>query len=673
MTWASVRPNGGRTVAELSLSAADLHLVVDSLPHVVWVAGPDGNTEYLNRWARDYLGSSVAEQGVDWVPFVHPDDIERCGKAWLIAIGDEVPCNLDYRLRRADGEFRWHRIRVLPQRGTDGTLLKWVGTATDIHDQTCLEESLRRSQQATAETLGLLETLLSAAPVGIGFVDLDYRFVRLNDTLAGTLGHPAGETVGRGVAELVPALWPELEPVCRSVRDTGATVRDLEITAVAAEPDRARSLLANFYPVRAADRIIGIGIAAIDITRRTEAEEFRSVVMDNMAEGLYTIDEDGRLTSMNRAAARLLGRDAADLLGTDMQAAVQLRRTDPVPGGHLHPLDDDGAAAQSATGTMVRGDGTAFPISYSAAPLRAGGTVSGGTVVVFRDITALKERQRQEITTRHDQKLESLGRLSAGIAHEVNTPIQFVGDNTRFLAGACREMLDLLLVYRECLSSTAGYLPWEERLKKATDAEQAADVDYLAEEIPLAVAQSLEGIERVASLVRAMKSFSYKDSDTASYANLNEALETTLTVARNEVKYVADVALDLGELPDVLCHLGDLNQVFLNLLVNAADALQGRAERGEIRITTRAEGQTVVIGIADNGTGIPPELHQVIFEPFFTTKEVGRGTGQGLALAQAVVGDKHGGSIEVNSAPGEGTQFLIRLPVDGKRHPVERP
>jgi signal transduction histidine kinase len=321
---------------------------------------------------------------------------------------------------------------------------------------------------------------------------------------------------------------------------------------------------------------------------------------------------------------------------------------------------------------MLRRDGTTIPISYSAAPLRAGGTVSG-TVVVFRDITALKERQRQEIATRHDQKLESLGRLSAGIAHEVNTPIQFVGDNTRFLASACREMLDLLLVYRECLSGSSGHKPWQERLKMATDAEQAADVDYLAEEIPLAVQQSLEGIERVASLVRAMKSFSYKDSDVASYANLNEALETTLTVARNEVKYVADVTLDLGELPDVLCHLGDLNQVFLNLLVNAADAMQGRTERGEIRVTTRAEGQTVVIGIADNGSGIPPELHEIIFEPFFTTKEVGRGTGQGLAMARAVVCDKHGGTIELRSAPGEGTEFLIRLPVDGKRPPVGGP
>jgi signal transduction histidine kinase len=148
---------------------------------------------------------------------------------------------------------------------------------------------------------------------------------------------------------------------------------------------------------------------------------------------------------------------------------------------------------------------------------------------------------------------------------------------------------------------------------------------------------------------------------------LNEALKTTLTVARNEVKYVADVVLDLGELPDVLCHVGDLNQVFLNLLVNAADAMQDKEERGQIRISTRADGSVAVISIADNGCGMPPELQRLIFEPFFTTKEVGKGTGQGLPLARAVVVDKHDGTIEVNSALGVGTEFVLRLPVDGKR------
>jgi signal transduction histidine kinase len=255
--------------------------------------------------------------------------------------------------------------------------------------------------------------------------------------------------------------------------------------------------------------------------------------------------------------------------------------------------------------------------------------------------------------------------LSAGLAHEINTPIQFVGDNTRFLAEAYQDMLELLLVYRECMAPSLGELEWAERTRRAHEAETKADMDYLAVEIPAAVGQSLEGVERVASLVRAMKSFGYKDSTEQSYADLNEAIRTTLTVARNEVKYVADVTLDLGEIPDVLCHRGDLNQVFLNLLVNAADALTAKGGRGEIRVSSAVEGPTVVITFADNGPGIPEDVQQSIFEPFFTTKEVGKGTGQGLALARSVL-EKHAGSIEVRSAVGEGTAFVLRLPIAGR-------
>jgi signal transduction histidine kinase len=315
----------------------------------------------------------------------------------------------------------------------------------------------------------------------------------------------------------------------------------------------------------------------------------------------------------------------------------------------------------------------------SCSPVRAGSELVGVGLVLV-DVTEreeapalpragtddVAEARRAELEERHDQKLESLGRLSAGLAHEINTPIQFVGDNTRFLAGAYEDMLELLLVYRSCLAPALGEMAWPERTRQAQEAEVKADVDYLAAEIPAAVTQSLEGVERVASLVRAMKSFSYKDSTEQTYADLNEAIRTTLTVARNEVKYVADVVLDLGELPEVLCHRGDLNQVFLNLLVNAADALEDKGERGEIRISSAAEGPTAVIRFADNGSGIPEHLRQSIFEPFFTTKGVGKGTGQGLALARAVL-DKHGGSIEVRSTVGEGTEFILRLPIDGRR------
>jgi signal transduction histidine kinase len=287
-------------------------------------------------------------------------------------------------------------------------------------------------------------------------------------------------------------------------------------------------------------------------------------------------------------------------------------------------------------------------------------------IVIATDIEWEAESRRAEIEAGHALKLESLGRLSAGLAHEINTPIQFVGDNTRFLAEAYQDMLDLLLEYRACMAPATGDVNWDERIRRAHAAELKADIEYLAAEIPQAVSQSLEGTERVASLVRAMKSFSYKDSAEPAYADLNEAIRTTLTVARNEVKYVADVVLQLGELPDVRCHLGDLNQVFLNLLTNAADALADKAERGEIRISSATAGPVAVIRFADDGPGIPEDIQQSIFEPFFTTKGIGKGTGQGLALARAVM-EKHGGSIEVRSAIGEGTEFLLRLPIDGKQ------
>jgi signal transduction histidine kinase len=383
----------------------------------------------------------------------------------------------------------------------------------------------------TATNLALLRTFEAAAPVGLGLVDAEGRFVRVNDTLSAVL----------------PVVRPQVEAACRQAWQTGAPVTDVPVRATPeGDPGQARSWLAGCHPVRVEDEITGIALVLTDVT----------------------------------------------------------------------------------------------------------------------DVTELR---RAELEAGHDQKLESLGRLSAGLAHEINTPIQFVGDNTRFLAGAYEDMLELLLVYRSCMTHELGESAWAERTERAQAAEVKADVDYLAEEIPAAVRQSLEGVERVASLVRAMKSFSYKDSTEQTYADLNEAIRTTLTVARNEVKYVADVVLDLGELPDVLCHRGDLNQVFLNLLVNAADALadKGTSERGEIRISSAVDGPTVVLRFADNGSGIPEHIRQSIFEPFFTTKEVGKGTGQGLALARAVL-DKHGGSIEVHSVVGEGTEFVLRLPVDGK-------
>jgi two-component system, NtrC family, sensor kinase len=629
----------------------DATVLAAALPHTVWVVTDGGHIAYANR----------GPVGVPWSTLVHPGDlpaVESAGRA-----AGAAPYELECRLSRVDGSFGRHSVRFTPADGAPGS---WIAAGTDVEERAALREELAGARRCVTETLSLLEALEAAAPAGFGFVDRDSRLIRVNETLAAMGSVSRAEQLGRPVHEVLPCVWPQIEANYHRAWQTGTAIVGTVVTAPSPEEaDGPRSWLAGCYPVRVEDRMMGVGLVLVDVTEREQAQAFRSVIMDDMAEGLYTVDGDGKVTSMNRAASEMLGWAEKDLLGLSVHDMVHAAPWHDAPQPEsecpLRLIRTAGRSVQSIDETFVRRDGTTFGVECSVASLDIGGELPGA-VVTFRDMT---EVRRAELEARHDQKLESLGRLSAGLAHEINTPIQFVGDNTRFLADAYQDMLDLLLVYRECMAPALGELQWSARTERAQQAEAKADVEYLAAEIPAAVSQSLEGVERVASLVRAMKSFSYKDATEQAYADLNEAVRTTLTVARNEVKYVADVVLDLGELPDVLCHLGDLNQVFLNLLVNAADALKDKAERGEIRISSRTDGPTAVLTFADNGAGIPADIQQSIFEPFFTTKEVGKGTGQGLALARAVL-EKHGGSIEVRSVVGEGTEFILRLPVAGK-------
>jgi PAS domain S-box-containing protein len=285
--------------------------------------------------------------------------------------------------------------------------------------------------------------------------------------------------------------------------------------------------------------------------------------------------------------------------------------------------------------------------------------VVAGTVLNVRDVS---DRRRLERELRHTQKLESVGQLAAGIAHEINTPIQFVGDNVRFLADAFSDLSRFALAcQRAAAEGDAGARATAEAIAREVDADQ------LLTEVPLAVEQTLEGISRVATIVRAMKAFGHPSTDSKAPADLNEAIRNTVIVANNEIKQVAELDLDLAELPDVWCHAGDLNQVLLNLVVNAADAIRdqvaGTSDVGRITIRSRAGADAVTLEVEDTGAGIPADIASRIFEPFFTTKSVGRGTGQGLALAYGLVTDRHGGSLTFTSDAGLGTTFRVTLPV----------
>ncbi len=271
------------------------------------------------------------------------------------------------------------------------------------------------------------------------------------------------------------------------------------------------------------------------------------------------------------------------------------------------------------------------------------------------------------------QKLESVGQLAAGIAHEINTPTQYVGDNTRFLRDAFGSVNTALDQYAKLLQAAKDGTVDEQLVAEVEATLKQEDVEYLTEEIPQAIDQSLDGVDRVAKIVRAMKEFSHPGGEEKNLVDLREALETTIAVSRNEWKFVAEIVTEFdAELPEVSCLPAELNQVFLNLIVNAAHAIgdalgDDGTEKGTITVGTRRDGEWAEIFLRDTGTGVPEDVRARIFDPFFTTKEVGKGTGQGLAIARSVVVDKHGGTIECETEQGKGTTFIVRLPIDGQR------
>ncbi len=281
-------------------------------------------------------------------------------------------------------------------------------------------------------------------------------------------------------------------------------------------------------------------------------------------------------------------------------------------------------------------------------------------------------RDRMEADLRLTHRLEAVGQLAAGVAHELNTPIQYVSDSLHFVREGALDLVKMADAMRRAAAGgdgAPGASPGD--LAGALDsiAEQA-DLAYLEAHIPEALDRIQDGVSRVATIVRAMKELAHPGEREMAPTDLNRALQNALNVTANSYRYVADVETDLGDLPPVNCLAAEMNQVFLNLIVNAAHAMDGcdrdDRPRGRLGIATRTDGPDVVISISDSGHGIPEAIRERIFDAFFTTKEVGRGTGQGLAISRTIVVDRHGGRLTFESAPGVGTTFHIRLPIAGR-------
>lgn len=385
-----------------------------------------------------------------------------------------------------------------------------------------------------------------------------------------------------------------------------------------------------------------------------------TAVVEQATDTIMVLNADRGIEYLNPAAERELGWSLDEVRGKT-SADLNIRRSSSLTYDAMNQaLENDGIWKGNLR--SVSRDGRDIETDITASAMKDDLGRITHYLMIGRDVT---ERVKMEQELARAQKLESIGQLAAGIAHEINTPSQYVGDNTRFLKESF-DNLNSMLGKLGALLEGDGTTILKEDVKLLLD---AADAEYLQDEIPRAIDQSLDGIARVSKIVRAMKEFSHP-ADEKVPLNLNRAIESTITVASNEWKYVAEMRTDFDPLLlTVQCLPGEFNQVILGIIVNAAHAISEVCDAddgklGTITVSTKLLDDWAEIRISDTGGGIPDEIRSRIFDPFFTTKEVGKGTGQGLSIAHSIVVEKHGGTLNVESEIGEGSCFVIRLPLD---------
>jgi PAS domain S-box-containing protein len=400
------------------------------------------------------------------------------------------------------------------------------------------------------------------------------------------------------------------------------------------------------------------------VLRATEAHE-TSARLDAMLEFapafIIAVSREGRIEYINRIMPQyrkvdVIGGAWTQYFPPEHREAMEVALATVLETG----------VAQSFESTTSGPDGNAVWFTTQLGAVREGDKTVGA-VLVAQDITERKRIQAELAAARH---MALLGTLAAGVAHEINTPIQFIGDSIQFLRDSANDLLALIAELQSLRSAAMRGMPVDEAIADAGRAEEKADLPYIRQNLPAAFDRSIDGLNRVAAIVRSLKDFAHPSEKEMKAIDLNRAIEGALVIARGEYKYVADLVTDFGELPPVICHAGEISQAVLNIVVNAAhaigDVVKGSDHKGLIEVRTRRDGDNAIVSIGDSGGGIPEAIRGRIFDPFFTTKEVGKGTGQGLAIAWATV-KEHGGELSCETELAKGSTFSIKLPIAGKK------
>ncbi len=616
------------------------------------------NSWMRSRWADREYGSGDICHEVYWDRDT-PCDECVCVKAMETGASKRSVRRVVY----PSGQAAWIDVSAFPLRDGDGRIMGVIQHVKDITES-------RQAQDELNEQTELLSNVLSNIPHLVFWKDQDLRYLGCNHALARVAGLSSPEEiVGKSDADLPwgPTEGEAYRDVDKMVLRSGEAILDLEESQHQVD-GREAILLTSRVPLRdSSGQLTGILGMSTDVTERKHIEQEllrTQTALDDAGDAILVMRPDRTITYINMSFTDLF-RCTLEMINENGFGSIWV---DTSVGEEILAAIEAGDS-WSGEAEMVSREGHRFPADVRATPIIDERVLIAGMLLMVNDITERKLLESRVLQTR---KLESIGQLAAGIAHEINTPTQYIGDNTHFLKDGFTDLAELLGKYNELVETVKSGADGAAKVAEIERAIQEIELDYLREEIPSAISQAIDGIERVSEIVRAMKEFSHPGVEGMTNVDINNAIQSTITVARNEWKYVADMVTEYdGSLPSVPCLAGEFNQVILNLIVNAAHAIEdvvgdGVEGKGTITVRTKRVDEWAEVQVQDTGAGIPAPIRQRIFDPFFTTKEVGRGTGQGLSMAHDVVVGKHGGTIDVETEIGQGTTFTLRLPLKGK-------
>jgi PAS domain S-box-containing protein len=563
-------------------------------------------------------------------------------------------------VKRRNGSHFWNDVHGAPVFGANGKPTHSIAIHTDITDRVEAEQGVKRARDQALQRLENFPSPVWRSHQDGGRFHFNQAWCSLT---------------GRTLAQEIDGGWVD-----------GIHPDDRErVLSSWSEAHRQSRPVAIEYRLRGADgswrwvsdhghQIVDIdghhqGFQGVctDLTERHHAEEalewahgHLAAIMDSLPLFLISESAEGQVDLWNRVAEQVFAIPAQDAMGRPLRDLALGLDWESIDALVQETRRDNSILCQDVL--QRRGDGGESIIQLRL--VHQQDSQANGRLWTGSDVSAQRVAERHQS---QDQKLQSIGQLAAGIAHEINTPMQFVGDNTRFLSDAFSDLTTLVRTLRTAID---GLALAPQLAAALSEAERRADLAFMLEEVPKAIAQTLDGVERVTRIVKAMKEFSHPGAEELTVTDINHAIESTTIVSRNEWKYVADLRLDLDAgMPAIPVLPGAFNQVILNLVVNAAhaiaDVVAGSGEKGLITISTRDQGDAALVMVTDTGTGIPESVRGRIFDPFFTTKEVGRGTGQGLAIARAEIIGKLGGSIDIRTATEgteRGTTFILTIP-----------